>query len=57
MIKNKTIYNVVFIVITAILLLVFVEYGEVEKYIGFALMPMIIAYYLGQIVERKTGEE
>jgi predicted membrane protein len=52
--KKKRIFDLIFIVIAAIILSVLVEYGLIEKYIGFVLIPILIAYYLGQFVERKT---
>mgnify|MGYP001770024460 CR=1 FL=1 len=52
--KKKLLFNMAFIVIAAIILTVLIESGLIEKYIGFALIPILIAYYLGQFVERKT---
>ena len=53
--KKKIIFDLAFIVIAAIILIVLVESGLIEKYIGFSLIPILIAYYFGQFVERKTG--
>lgn len=47
-------FDLIFIVMAAIILTVLIEFGLIEKYIGFALIPILIAYYLGQFVERKT---
>jgi len=52
--KKKLIFDLGFIVIAAVILTVLVESGLIEKYIGFALIPILIAYYFGQFVERKT---
>lgn len=52
--KKKLIFDAAFIVIAAIILTGLIEYGLIEKYIGFVLIPMLIAYYFGQFVERKT---
>ena len=52
--KKKIIFDAAFIIIAAAILIIFVEYELIEKYIGFALIPIIIAYYFGQYVERKT---
>jgi len=52
--KIKLIFDLGFIVIAAVILTVLVESGLIEKYIGFALIPILIAYYFGQFVERKT---
>lgn len=52
--KRKIIFDLIFILIAAIILTVLIEYELIEKYIGFALIPILIAYYFGQFVERKT---
>ena len=52
--KKKIIFDVAFIVLSAIILTVLVESELIGKYIGFALVPILIAYYFGQFVERKT---
>ncbi|EMQ93776.1 hypothetical protein D778_01527 [Xanthomarina gelatinilytica] len=33
------------------------EYGLLEKYMAFALIPILIAYQLGQYSERKFKNE
>ena len=55
--KQKIIFDVAFIIIAAVTLIVLVETALIEKYIGFALIPILIAYYLGQFVERKTRKK
>jgi predicted membrane protein len=52
--KKKILFDLAFIVIATAILIVIVESGLIEKHIGFALIPILIAYYLGQFVERKT---
>ena len=52
--KKKIIFDLVFIVIAAVILIILIDTGLIEKYIGFALIPILIAYYIGQFVERKT---
>jgi predicted membrane protein len=52
--KKKIIFDAAFIIIAGIILIILVERGLVENYIGFALIPILIAYYFGQYVERKT---
>lgn len=44
----------VFIVGSALALAVLTEFGLAEKYLGYALIPLLLSYYLGQYVERKT---
>jgi hypothetical protein len=50
---KKRIFDVIFMVISAIILTILLEYGLLEKYIGFSLIPILIAYQLGQYSERK----
>ena len=40
--------DVVFIVLSAVILTVLNQYGLLEKHISFALIPILIAYFLGQ---------
>jgi len=40
-------------IISTIILVILLEYGFLEEYIGFALIPILIAYQLGQYSERK----
>lgn len=51
-IKKRT-FDVIFIILAAISLMILIEFDLIEKYIGFALIPLIIAYQLGQYSERK----
>lgn len=55
--KKKLIFDLFFIVVAAIILTVLVEHGLIEKYNGFALIPLLMAYYLGQMVERITRND
>lgn len=50
---RKKIFDIIFMIISALILVVLLEYGFVEKYFGFALIPILIAYQLGQYSERK----
>jgi len=52
--KKKVILDISFIVVTAIILIVLNEFRLIEKYVRFALIPILISYYLGQFIERKT---
>lgn len=51
--KKKIMFDAFFIVLSGLILIVLNEYGLVEKHIGYALIPVLFAYYLGQFVERK----
>jgi hypothetical protein len=50
--KKRT-FDLIFIVISTIILIILSEYGLFEKYIAFSLIPIFIAYQLGQYSERK----
>ncbi len=50
---KKRFFDIIFIIISAIILLVLIEYELLEKHIGFALIPILIAYQLGQYSELK----
>ena len=52
--KKKIVFDLIFIVVSGIFLIVLNEFGLIEKYVGFFLLPILIAYFLGQLVERKT---
>ncbi len=43
----------IFIILSASILIALSEYGILEKHMGFSLIPLLIAYYLGQYSERK----
>lgn len=51
--SNKIIIDVLFIVLTAVIL-TGLDYLELlEKNIGYALIPILATYFLGQQVERR----
>jgi hypothetical protein len=50
---KKRLFDAIFIVISATILIVLAEYGFLEKYMGFLLLPVLVAYQLGQYSERK----
>ncbi len=50
---TKRMFDAIFMIVAAIILVVLLEYGLLEKYIGFSLIPILIAYQLGQYSERK----
>ena len=52
--KKKIIFDLAFIVIATVILIALNESGLIEKYIGFALIPILMSYYIGQFVEKKT---
>jgi predicted membrane protein len=50
---TKRAFDLIFIIISALILITFSEYGFLEGHMGFLLIPVLIAYYLGQYSERK----
>ena len=50
---NKHYFDIIFILVSAALLVALLETNAFEKFIGFALIPILIAYYLGQYSERR----
>tara|TARA_B100000795_G_scaffold130321_1_gene97212 strand:- start:2493 stop:2660 length:168 start_codon:yes stop_codon:yes gene_type:complete len=50
--KKRT-FDLIFIVIVATILIVLLEYEILKKHTAFALVPILIAYFLGQYSERK----
>ncbi|AMC10264.1 hypothetical protein Lupro_02895 [Lutibacter profundi] len=50
--KKRT-FDIIFIIISTIILIALSEYGLLEKYMAFSLIPILIAYQLGQYSERK----
>lgn len=45
------------ICIVAAMLFLLNEFGLLEKHLAFALIPIVAAYFLGQLVERKSKGE
>jgi len=56
MAMKKRIFDTVFIIVSAGILTILIKYGFLEKHIGFSLLPILIAYYLGQYSERKFNK-
>jgi hypothetical protein len=50
---EKKIFDVIFIVISAAILIGLSKFDLVEKHMGFSLLPILIAQQLGQYSERK----
>ncbi len=50
---KKETFNLLVIVMIAILLLILNQFELLEKYSKFALIPILAFYYLGQYAERK----
>jgi len=50
---KQRVFDVIFIIISAIILMILSVYGLLEKYMAYSLIPILIAYFLGQYSERK----
>ena len=50
---SKRSADIVFIIISAAVLILLSKYGLLQKHIGFALIPTLIAYFLGQFVQSR----
>ena len=50
---KKIIFDALFIIISTLVLIGLDHFGLLEKFIGFSLIPILIAYYLGQFVKNK----
>jgi TctA family transporter len=54
--KKRT-FDIIFIFVTAIILIALSKFEILEKYVAFSLIPILIAYQLGQYSERKFKNE
>ncbi len=50
---KKRAFDLIFIIVSALFLIGLIQFDLIEKHIGFALIPLLIAYHLGKYVERK----
>lgn len=57
MYQRKHLFDIAFIIVSTAILLVLVRWDLLEKYIGFSLIPVLIAYQLGKFTQRKFGEK
>jgi hypothetical protein len=51
---NKTIFDIVFIILAAGFLILWVEFGEAETYLVFSFIPLLVAYQLGKYSEKRS---
>jgi hypothetical protein len=52
---NKTIFDIVFIILAAGFLILWAEYGEAETYLAFSFIPLLVAYQLGKYSEKRSS--
>lgn len=50
---NKRIVSVIFIVVASAVLFLLNQYGLIEKYNAFMVIPILIAFYSGRYVEQR----
>jgi hypothetical protein len=50
--KKRT-FDLIFIIISTAILIILSEFGLLERYSAFSLIPIFTAYQLGQYSERK----
>jgi len=55
-IKKRT-FDLIFIIVSTTILIALSEYGLLEKYVALSLIPILIAYQLGQYSERNHKNE
>lgn len=53
---SKKRFDMIFIVVSTIFLIILMESNLIEKYIGLALLPILTAYHLGKYSERKLKD-
>ena len=53
---KKTIFDVIFIALSAVILIGLNEAKLLEKNIGYALVPILTAYFLGQYSSKKFSD-
>ena len=54
---NKILFDIIFIIVSAFILIGLHHYGLIEKFLGFALIPILVAYFTGQYVGRKFNRK
>ncbi len=54
---TKRAFDLIFIISSALIFITLSEYGLLEKNMAFSLIPLLIAYQLGQYSERKFKKE
>jgi len=50
---KRRVFDIIFILLSGLTLMALSAFGLIEKYAGFALIPILIAYQLGKYAERK----
>ena len=53
----KKLIDLIFIIISASILITLSEYGFLEKNTAFSFIPILVAYYLGQYSQMKVKKK
>ena len=53
---KKRVFDLIFIIISALILVVFSEYYFLKKNMAFSFIPILMAYYLGQFSHIRLKE-
>ena len=53
---KKTVFDILFLFGAAAILFVMFKVLPTNKYIAFSYLPVLIAYWVGQLAQRKYGE-
>ncbi len=53
---KKIYFDLIVILLFGVLFVILIEFNLLEKYIGFLLIPVVIAYFLGQFAVKKFKE-
>ncbi len=54
---NKRTFDMIFIFVSAAIFIILLEFGLIDKYKGFLLIPILIAYQLGQYSVRRANKK
>lgn len=54
---NKKMFDILFIILAGVIVIVLNQFGLIVKYSGFTLIPILLAYFLGQFIERRTNDK
>lgn len=54
---KKELFDVVFILGIAAVMVLLLEYIPANKFIGFSFLPVLFAYYMGQYSQRKFSRK
>ncbi|QAA82642.1 hypothetical protein EI546_13345 [Aequorivita sp. H23M31] len=53
---KRQVYDVLFIIGMAVIMIIMVKVLSPNVYIAFSFLPVLTAYWVGQLVQRKFGK-